>query len=142
MERHRRRFLLFALPIVLMIAAAVFITVRQNLFSGSLRVATAPNSSGVGSPGALLSGVLGGLTRGKTACFWVDAGNVRSYIQWPHGWSADPGPLRLIDDWGRAVVRVGEKVDLGGGTMTSPITLEGCPSGGQNYSAGVVAKSP
>lgn len=112
--------------------------------ANALTIATAPKSSGVGSNGALLSGQLGGVVESRgEACLWVTAANgVRTPVQWPHGWWAEDGPLRLFDSKGHMKAAVGMKVDLGGGTLADGKGAWGCPPSTPAFSASTAEQNP
>lgn len=136
----RRRLFIVALPAAVIIAViVVFLTIPRGPF-GELSIPTAPANSGSGSLQASVEGHLGAAVHGRTACLWIDTdAGVRVYVQWPHGWSASPSPLRLIDDRGQTVAQTGDRLTLTGGSVT-PSILTGCPEG-SNFSAVAVSKS-
>ncbi len=48
-------------------------------------------------------------------CIWFPAFGARTVVLWPHGYTAPSWPLRVLDDHGHVVARVGIKTQLGGG---------------------------
>jgi len=119
---------------VLVVAGFVGYGVAHGLASGPLAVATLPKQP-LFSRGdtAVVTGTLhgtvgAGAERG-TACFWLELpSGVAGYVEWPHGWSADDHPLRILDDWGREVAAVGDRVEgAGAAGAGAPVHLEGCP---------------
>ena len=113
---------------------------------GSLTVATAPSNDGSDGRLALLEGVLGGeRTGGSTACFWVETDEGRTYVLWPHGWTATVDPLKAVDRQGMNGVAVGEPVEIGGAPVQDgDPTLAGCdlPPGAYVFAASDVTAVP
>lgn len=67
--------------------------------------------------GALLAGRLDGDPR--TGCLWVTSTRdreVRQTVKWPSKYKIVGGPLRLVDERGNEVARVGDFVHVGGGS--------------------------
>jgi hypothetical protein len=82
----------------------------------SYQVAQGTSTAGP-APLASLIGTLGGRTNGDgTACFWIDNGGARTLLVWPSGYSGGGSPLGIVDATGRTVARVGQLVELQGGT--------------------------
>ncbi len=81
-----------------------------------------------------LRGSVGTAEDAGTACFWLEGtGAARSYVVWPHGWSATDHPLRVLDDWGRRVATVGDRLEGAGASsgagVGAPMTeVKGCPT--------------
>jgi hypothetical protein len=56
-------------------------------------------------------------------CFWLGAVHgypgpkMHKYILWPYGYTARSNPLRVLDESGRVLARVGDQVNLGGGEV-------------------------
>jgi hypothetical protein len=71
---------------------------------------------------------------------WVLVGSQKTLVQWPHGWWAEPSPLRVVNAQGQVVVTLGDRVELGGGSMPSSTKLPGCSSAGNAFSAWKVNK--
>jgi hypothetical protein len=56
-------------------------------------------------------------------CFWVGArAGAHLPVIWPHGYTVRWVPLRVVDEKGHVVGRVGNAVELGGGEV--PLTRQ------------------
>jgi hypothetical protein len=119
----------------LVVAGFVGYGVAHGLASGPLAVATLPKQplffrgDTAVVTGTLHGSVGTGAQRG-TACFWLELPDgVPGYVQWPHGWSADDHPLRILDDWGREVAVVGDHLEGAGaaGVDEAVAHVKGCP---------------
>src|SRR5262245_12393951 len=94
--------------------------------SGVLRVATRQSQA---SPAAVTDGLLSGtVNRDGTACFYLEGASIRMALWWPAGFSGRQNPLRVIDNHGLIVAKVGDHVTFGGGLSPSPAgaPLLGC----------------
>lgn len=86
---------------------------------------------------AQFSGVLAGDP--ATGCLWfTDDGTVVSVI-WPVGSAVGFEPHRLLDDAGKTVAEVGQKVTAVGGSVPDPPTK--CAMGGETFSAATVTRT-
>ena len=67
-------------------------------------------------PAALIEGVL----EERSGCLYVAAHGERSLLLWPEGYTAQrtEGDIAIIDNHGKLVGPVGERVSLGGGQMS------------------------
>lgn len=66
----------------------------------------------------------GGVLRSDGRCFRIGG----LPIVWPHGYTARTDPLRVIDENGQVVARVGDRVRLGGGEESiTPLLLASVP---------------
>ncbi|MGC5165989.1 hypothetical protein [Luteimicrobium sp. DT211] len=148
-RRRRRRVATAVLVPALVVGGFVTYGVAHGLASGPLDVATLPKEP-LFSRGdtAVVNGTLhgsvgAGAERG-TACFWLELPDgVAGYIEWPHGWSADDHPLRILDDWGREVATVGDQLEGAGaaGVGDGPaVHLQGCPLSRATVALGTVSR--
>ncbi|HWK92736.1 MAG TPA: hypothetical protein VNR17_10800 [Luteimicrobium sp.] len=152
-QRRRRRDLVgLGVTVALIAGASAAYGVAHGLASGPLAVATLPKPPLLGSSydDMLISGTLAGAvgtgTDEGTACFWFEGSDgSRSYVVWPHGWSADDHPLRILNDWGKPVATVGDRIEGGGassdGAGTDDAAVKGCPEGGSTTIFGTVARA-
>jgi hypothetical protein len=139
-RRRRRRDLVVVLVFAALVAAGfAAYGIAHGLASGPLAVATQPKGPLFGGEvdDALVQGTLGGSVgtgadEGK-ACFWLDLPDgQRGYVVWPHGWSADDHPLRILNDWGKTVATVGDRIQGGGASSAGAdqpiVDVLGCPA--------------
>ena len=125
--RRRRWVRITVLVGCLALVAALAAPIGVGHLRGTLTIAAA-SGGGSGSRTALLAGTLGGeRTSETTACFWVETEVGRVYVRWPHGWTAKVDPLKVVDAWGLNGVRIGDPIELGGGSPSDDdLTLPGC----------------
>ncbi|GMA23237.1 hypothetical protein GCM10025864_09960 [Luteimicrobium album] len=152
-KRRRRRRDLLAVGVVVALGAGTLagFRIEHGLASGPLAVATLPKPplSGSEPDTALvtetLHGSVGTGAADGTACFWfVRPDGVRGYVVWPHGWSAEDRPLRILNDWGKTVATVGDRVEGGGAwapDRASSVDVNGCPAEGTSVAVGDVARA-
>jgi hypothetical protein len=152
-RRRRRRDLLgVGVAAALVVGALAGFGVAHGLASGPLAVATLPKPPLLGSSydDMLISGTLAGAVGTGadegTACFWFEGSDgSRSYVVWPHGWSADDHPLRILNDWGKPVAAVGDRIEGGGASSgdagTHDPAVKGCPEGGSTTIFGTVSRA-
>jgi hypothetical protein len=74
-----------------------------------------------GTSGVTMQAAAHGTLQSNGRCFWVGA-PTGSHVPviWPHGYTARTQPLRVLDDKGHVIGRVGDTVDLAGGEI--PLT--------------------
>jgi hypothetical protein len=114
----------FGASIVLLSACASRQTPAGGGQSEKLTIATGVASGSTKL--ALLTGTLEGSRSGTTACFWVKVAGGRRPIVWPHGWTAEAEPLRLLDAGHRGVAHVGDRIALTGGDLDATTSVKYC----------------
>jgi hypothetical protein len=67
-------------------------------------------------------------------CIWFPSFGERTIVLWPRGYTAKSGPLRVLDERGRTVARIGQKTKLVGRytAMTSSLLAQVQPSATQS----------
>jgi hypothetical protein len=151
-HRRRRRDLVgVGVAVALVAGAFAGYGVAHGLASGPLAVATLPKPPLAGPDpdtelvAGTLAGAVGTGADQGTACFWFEGSDgSRSYVVWPHGWSADDHPLRILNDWGKPVATVGDRIEGGGASSDGAGTdaaVKGCPEGGSTTIFGTVARA-
>lgn len=76
----------------------------------------------------------------KTACTWIGGGSNRTALIWPPGYSGAGSPLEIVDQNGRIVAVEGKVVVVGGGQLSTPLTVNiiGCHGITQAWAVGAV----
>ena len=73
------------------------------------------------APGIAMNALITGRLSGRTdpqharACLWIAEGQDRAVLLWPSGYWAENNPLRILNQSGKVIGRVGDQVSLGGG---------------------------
>lgn len=101
--------------------------------SDAISLPTIPTPEGEGGDRAAAHGTV--RFDQEARCFYLDQGGTRTTVAWPRGWHAKDGPPRLIDADGTTRLRVGDRVELGGGYGQTYEGHEPCPGSGEWFFA-------